>query len=239
VESEPGKDGKLFAKFVDYKSGKENHWDDNRLATDLKMKTTAWLVWKACNETPKYVAGYIEYIPTQWNPTTREVEPAEGDSVVAGEIVYQAEELAAFTEVIKKTIEEINIAYLDWLSSTDEFVNQEDIALYADLNGQKNLIEAKLEELKNRIGDQMGLGGKETLSTPFGTFYFTTRKTWEYPTELPVKFEDKIITLKLAEEVGANVKAAKKKFETETSPKSTSKTLSFRAGKSVQNTSEK
>ena len=204
------------AFFVDYKSGKENNWDDTKLAGDLKMKATAWLVWNKTDK-PSKVVGFIEYIPTAWNASTREIEPTGGESVVAGEIVYTSDELEAFTEVIAKTIAEVNLAYTEWLESTDEFVNQDDVAEYAQLDQEVKEREVKMGLIKERIGDQMGMGGKETLPTPFGSFYFTARKTYSYPEEIEL--------------ASAEVAAKKKKFETENEPAKVTKSLSFRAKK--------
>lgn len=204
------------AMFVDYKSGKENHWDGVKLAGDLKMKTTAWLIWNVTSR-PKRVKAFIEYIPTQWNPETREVEPTGGESVVAAEIVYEAKDLEAFSEVISKTMDEINEAYQEWLGSTDDYINQDDVTLYAELNAQKIELETKMEVIKDRISDQMNMGNKDSLSTPLGSFYFTSRKSWEYPKEL--------------EEAEVELKAKKKKFETENQPTKITKAFGFRAKK--------
>ena len=218
------------ALFVDYKSGKENTWDDAKLAGDLKMKTTAWLVWNKTGK-PESVVGFIEYIPTQWNPATREVEPTGGESVVAGSCTYSGAEMEAFTAVIEKTVKEINEAYMEWLESTDEFVNQDDIADYAQLDQEIKEREVKMSLIKDRIADQMGMGGKETIPTPFGSFYFTSRKTYDYPATLKINYLDYGLVLEDAEKIGASASAAKKKYETEHDPSKVSKSLSFRAKK--------
>ncbi len=226
-------DGINAALFVDYKSGKENHWDGAKLAGDLKMKTTAWLVW---NETgkPLFIRGFIEYIPTQWNPVTREVEPTGGESVVAGEVEYTAEEMAAFTQIILKTVAEVNVAYEEFLTSTDDFVSQDDVAEFARLNEEIKKAETKQEELLERIAEQMQFGKKDSYPSVFGTFYFKTNKKYVYPETLPVKVGEKEITLKDADEVAAAASASKKKFETENAPESTTKKLQFRAKSSKE-----
>lgn len=203
--------------FVDYKTGKENTWDDAKLAGDLKMKATAWLVWNVTGKTAREVVGYIEYIPTQWNPSTREIEPTGGESIVAGSITYTSDELEAFTGIIANTIAEINKAYEEWLESTDEFVNQDDVAEYAQLDQEVKEREVKMALIKERIADQMGMGSKETLSTPFGSFYFRITKTYEYSEEIEKKLAD--------------ASAAKKKFEMENEPAKIAKSLSFRPSK--------
>ena len=220
-------DGKT-AVFVDYKTGKENNWDKNKLASDLKMKTTAWLVWSFYGRMLP-VVGYIEYIPTRWNEITREIELTGGESIVAASISYPSEELEAFTAVILKIIGEINEEYPKWLESSADFVNQEDAAEYARLNAQVAELETKMDEIKERIAGQLDFGGARTAETSFGTFYFTERKTYDYPKNLPI--QGGILTLEETDLIAAAVKAAKTKFETENEPKSISRSLAFKAKK--------
>lgn len=217
--------------FVDYKSGKENVWDNRELAGDLKMKTTAWLVWKNTG-CPPFVRGYIEHIPTQWNPNTKEIEPTGGDSVVAAEMTYTGEELEAFTAVILKTMHEVNVGYEEWLTSTDEFVSQEDVAQYAELDIQRRALESKQELILERISDQMALGKKDNLSTPFGSFYFkSTKKFPPIPATAKINYLDRGITWEDAEQISAAAAAFKKKFETENDPVEVKKSLQFRIKK--------
>lgn len=219
------------ASFVDYKSGKENNWSDVVLAGDLKMKLTAWLVWRECDK-PGLVEGFIEYLPTVWNPVSRKIELVEGeDSVVAAKITYTGAEMEAFTEVILKTILEINAAYEEWKESSDEFVSQEDITEYVELDRQRVEIETKQELIKERIADSLTMGKKSTIATLFGTFYFRETKKYVYPGTLPVAYEEDVITLKEAESIAAATSAAKKKFETENTPASVSRSLSFKPKK--------
>ncbi len=218
------------ANFVDFKSGKENTWDDAKLAADLKMKTTAWLVWRDCAK-PAKVVGYIEYIPTTWNPLTREVEHTGGESTVAGKVQYTAEEMLAFEAVIVKTMKEVNAGYIEWLNSTDEFLNQDDIAEYAELERQIGELDKRADVVMARIAEQMKFGGKSTISTLFGTFYFTKRKKWAYPGTLKINYLDMGITLEDADKIDAAVSAAKKRFDTENEPASISESLSFKPKK--------
>jgi len=215
--------------FVDYKTGKENNWDANKLASDLKMKTTAWLVWSFYARTPPSITGYIEYIPTRWNEATREIEPTGEESVVSASITYTAEELEAFTNVILAVIAEVNEEYPKWLESSADFVNKEDVSEYARLNAQVAELEVKMDEIKERIAGQLDFGGARTAETEFGTFYFTERKTYDYPQDLPI--QGGVFTLKETELIAAAVKVAKTKFETENEPKSISRSLAFKAKK--------
>lgn len=230
-----GKQQGNVAAFVDYKSGKENTWDDLRLAGDLKMKLTAFLVWLETGR-PASVKGYIEYIPTQWNDVLREIEPTGGESVVVAEADYGADEMAAFAQVIIKTTEEVNEEYEEWLTSTDEFVDKDDVALYGELDQQAKEIALKMEVIKERIAGQMEFGKKEAVNTPFGTFYFIAKKKWEYPDTLTVALPDgRSLSLREAEGVATEIAAAavgvKKKFETENAPAMITKSLGFRASK--------
>lgn len=217
------------ASFVDYKTGKENGWKE-KLPKDIKMKATAWLVWKALDE-PKYVHGWIEYIPTEWNPETKEVEPIADRESEAIPIIYAAQDLREFTHVILKAMDEVNEAYEKWKDSTSDFVNLDDLATYADLDKQKKALEEKMTEVKERIMGQMEFGGKDNLTTDAGTFYVTTRKTYEYPPNLKINYLDYGLVLEDADAITAAASAAKKHYEVTTTPKSVSKSLGFRAGK--------
>lgn len=213
--------------FVDYKSGKENTWDSAKLAGDLKMKLTAWLVWNTVG-CPPFVRGYIEYIPTQWNKETKEIEPTGEESQEVAAFTYTGEELGAFTAVIVDTMLQVNEAYKIWLESTDEFVNQDDVARYAEIEQEIKDREAEQEIIAERLTDQLGMGKKETLATPFGSFFFKITKKYVYPKDL--RLEDGML-LETAEEIATRVSAAKKKFETENDPTNVSKSLVFRANK--------
>ena len=225
-----GSDEDGNAVFVDYKTGKENNWDANKLASDLKMKTTAWLIWHNVAH-PSKVVGHIEYIPTQWNEATREIEPTGGESIVAASITYTSEELEAFTAVILKIIAEVNEEYPKWLASSADFVSKEDVAEYARLNTQVVELEVKMDEIKERIAGQLDFGGVRTTDTEFGTFYFTERKTFDYPKTLKVDYLEYGLVLEDADGIAAAAKAAKTKFETENEPKSVSRSLAFKAKK--------
>lgn len=222
------------ALFVDYKSGKENSWDNIKLAGDLKMKFTAWLVWNETDK-PSIVTGFIEYIPTIWNPVSKEIEPTGGESEEVGKCEYSAEEMEAFTAVILKTIGDINAAYLEWGESTDEFVNQDDVAEFARLAQEIGELESKKDVILERISGQMEFGKRDTIASPFGTFYFVNKKKYAYPDKLAVKVEDETMHLNLTlgetEKIAAVVSAAKKKYETIHAPESVSRSLQFRAKK--------
>jgi hypothetical protein len=218
------------AVFVDYKSGRENTWDDTKLAGDLKMKLTAWLVWQKLNCPAGGTMGYIEYIPTIWNPIEKKVEYTGEPTLSAAKCFYSAEELTAFTQVIIDTVAAVNKEYEVWLNSTDEYVSQSDITEYAELDEQVKALGVRMEELKSRIAEQMSFGDKQTFPTAFGSFYFTEKKTYKYPDDLNITQFG--ITLGEAKEISAAAKAVEKKFETENAPEKVTKSLAFRATKS-------
>lgn len=223
------------AVFVDYKSGKENTWDNDRLSTDLKMKLTALLVWLAAGR-PAHVRGHLEYIPTQWNPVAKEIEPTFEPSVDAGQVLYTAAELEEFLVFVLKTVSEVNEAYGEWLTSTDEFINQDDVAEYAQLKQEVVQRETRMEILLERLADQMKLGKKETLATVFGSFFFKTSKKFDpVPPTLEVKVEDggsfATVEYGYAEKIAVAMSAAKKKFEQSREPIEVSQSLQFRAKK--------
>lgn len=217
------------AMFVDYKSGRENNWDNSKLATDIKMKLTAWLIWQHYNRTPMSVKGFIEHVPTQWNKELKEVEPTGGETIVAGEIMYTASELQDFTATVVKTIADVNEAYLVWLESSDEFVNQDDVAEYASKDEQMRKLEADMDIIKDRIADQMKMGSKKTLPTVFGSFFFKDSKKWEYPKGMRINYLDYGLTIEDTDEINAAAKAATKKFELENEPVEVVQKLQFRA----------
>lgn len=221
---------KNVAFFVDYKSGKENTWEDVKLAGDWKMKATAWLVWQETGK-PEVVHGYIEYVPTVWNQQRKEVEPTGGETEVVAESTYTASEMERFTQEIIKTCHEINEAYLEWLDSTDEFVNQGDVAEYARLDEEIERLEIQKELVKERIKDQLDMGKKKSLPTPFGSFYFTTKSTWKFPKTLEFKSGETVLTLEQLEKLEIAAEVSKEKFKQENEPEKGKPTLQFRAKK--------
>ena len=218
------------AYFVDYKSGKANNWAE-KLPTDIKMRATAWLVWMQTGN-PKKVHGFIEYIQTTWDPNTKAVVPLEGKETEVLSITYTAAELEAFTKVITREMAAVNAEYEKWLQRGD-FVKAEDVDRYVALRNEIEVKEAELDEIADRIKDQMEFGGEENHKTPAGTFFIQEKSTYDYPQDLRflVDGADEY-TLEDADRVGAGLKAAKKNWELGNEPVSTNRTISFRAAKS-------
>ena len=123
-------DGEV-ARFVDYKSGKANGWDE-KLPTDIKMRATAWLVWRSLGE-PKQVHGFVEFIQTTWDPEQKKVVPIDGKETEVASIVYTAKELKAFTRVITTAMDDVNAFYEKWKESTGDFVNKADVERSVEL----------------------------------------------------------------------------------------------------------
>lgn len=216
------------AYFVDYKTGKENKWTKPELAADLKMLCTAWLVWNATGK-PESVTGFIEWIGTEWNGS--ELVPTNEDHVLI-DAVYSDAKLREFEAVLLKTIDDVNEEYPRFLVSTDSFIDLGDCALYADLERQIKALEKEQKVIKDRIAEQMQFGGLPSFPSEIGTFYFTERKTYDYPDELEFQLEDgQRLTLEEGERISAALSAAKKGFELMNAPKSVSKSLGFRAKK--------
>lgn len=216
--------------FVDYKTGKSNSWDAVKLAGDLKMKTTAWLVWSVSGK-PEIVVGHIEYLQTRWNEATREIEPTGEESILVATITYTTAELEAFSGYILKVIGEVNEEYPKFLEGTDSFLNQDDVAEYARLNEEVEALELKMGEVKERIAGQLDFGGVRTAETGVGTFYFTERKSFDYPSTLKVDYLDYGLVLDDADKIAAAAKVAKSKFEQTSEPKSVTRSLGFRKKK--------
>jgi hypothetical protein len=210
------------AKFVDYKSGKENHWTEEELANDLKMRLTAWLIWKTTNE-PYLVDGIIEWIGTEWNGT--ELVPTGERYCVA--VQYTDKELRDFEKVIQKTIDEVNAEYERFLESSTKFVVQDDINSYNEIFQQIEALEDKLSFYKEKIAGQLEFGGARTFSCDFGTFSFRERKEYEYPKDLKIGYKDITLTLEAGEQIEKALSVVKKNFELNNDPVRVTKTLGF------------
>lgn len=212
--------------FVDYKTGKANGWPE-KLPTDVKMRATAWLVWKASGE-PGRVDGYIEFLPTEWDPVAKEVIAKEDAESEVVHVTYSASELEQFTKVILRAMEEVNAFYEKWLKKTDAFMNQDDVDAYAEVRVKIADLEKQQEILEERLLTQMQFGGVSTLPTPAGTIYLTEKKTYEYPLDLEVEALGKKLTLEQTEEVNTAAKVAKKNYELIAEPKDTKWSVGFR-----------
>lgn len=220
---------KGVVEFVDYKTGKANAWKE-KLPVDIKMRATAWLVWKATGE-PKKVIGHIEYIPTEWDSVAKEVVPiADAESEIIS-LTYTAEELQDFTKIIVDSMDEVNEEYDKWLESTGQFINKEDLERYVELRKAKDELEVLLKDVGDRLMSQMEFGAKKTHQTPFGTLFITERKTYEYPKGLRINYLDMGLTIEDAEAITMASKAAQKNYELTADPKTTSKSMGFRPTK--------
>lgn len=221
------------AKFVDYKSGKANHWED-KLPTDMKMRATAWLVWKETGE-PDEVVGQVEYIPTTWNPEAEEVQPIEGAESEVVSYTYTASELEGFTDVIMKSIEDVNEFYEKWQESSDQFVEESDVKEYENLRAKKDEfvedIDTKIDDVQSRIESQMKFGGITTYRGEGGTYSLRSYESYDHPDELTVHYDGEELTLKEAKKrkkgLKDAIKVAKKNYERITEPESVKESISF------------
>lgn len=214
------------AYFVDYKSGKANGWEAE-LPKDLKMLFTAWLVWNACGK-PEKVEGAIEFFQTTWNPETKEVEPLEKESETI-HITYHAEQLKAFTDVIIREMNAVNAFYIKWTDKDTSFIDESDCKQLAKLTAEIDQRAEQVTKLKERILTQMEFGGVTNHNIEgLGTFYLTTKKTYQYPPALKVNYLDYGLTLEDAEEVAKCVSAAKKNFELVNKPVTESTSMGYR-----------
>lgn len=215
--------------FVDYKSGKANEWE-KKLLSDIKMRATAWLVWTQTGM-PGIVCGHIEFIQTTWDPEQKKVVPIDDKETEVVSIIYTADELLEFTKVIADTMREINEFYEKWKVSTGEFVSNEDVEKYAEIKRQIEEKELELDEVADRIKDQMEFGGRENHKTNFGTFFFKETNTYEYPKDLKFKVDNEDWTLEESEKVSMAVKATKVNYELVNEPKTTIRKIQFRQKK--------
>lgn len=217
-------------EFVDYKTGKDRTWDAVKLATDLKMKTTAWLVWQA-NPQAKTIIGHLNFIQTKYDEDETDYIPTGFQEVIDKE--YTVKELKAFTKVIEKTIKEVNKAYGKWADNSSEFINEADVIEYYDTHKRIEAMKEDLNEIGVRIHTQMELGNIERHKSNLGTFYFVSRKKYEYPTSLKVftanfgevNFDNAI---KIHADTEAAIKSAKQDYEKSHEPVTTTRSLAYR-----------
>jgi hypothetical protein len=73
---------------------------------------------------------------------------------------------------------------------------------YAKLSKRISLLEAERDALKPVIQADMEAEGLQELKSELGSFYFTTRKTWEYPESVQVEEKKYKELKKKAEESG-------------------------------------
>lgn len=218
-------------EYVDYKTGKEDNWNAEELVADLKMKATAWLVYKTAQlngHEVKVVKGYIEFFQVKWDAEARENVPVSEGTELYG-VSYTAEELEDFTAIIVKTVNDVNTEYQQFLLGTEDFVEAYDKARYAELEEEKIKIEAEQSAIKERIAEQMTFGLQKTLETEFGTFYFTEKKKYEYPPTLKIGYLDMGLVLEDAEKIASALSASKKNYELEAEPISVTRSLAFRS----------
>lgn len=215
--------------FVDYKTGRENGWTREQLAVDLKMRVTAWLVLQA-NPGAQQARAIIEWIGTEWNGA--ELVPVDQPHECI-EYTFTKEDLFEFDTIIASTIEDINVAYEQFLESVStDFVEEADVLEYAELEAQAVEIEKKQKAIKDRIAQQLEFAGKYNYDHPLGSFYFTMRRTYEYPPELEFITESGArMTVQQGEEISLAMGSAKKNYELDHEPASISKSISFRAKK--------
>lgn len=225
-ESEPTDDE---VSFVDYKSGKANEWE-KKLPTDIKMRATAWLVWRQTGM-PSIVNGHIEFIQTTWDPEQKKVIPMDDKETEVISIAYTATELENFEKVIANAMRDINDFYEKWKVSSGEFVNQDDVQRYIEIKNEIAERELELAEVGSRIQTQMEFGGEENHKISQGSFFITERCSYEYPKDLPFIVDGVNWNLEQSEKVVSAAKAAKSNYELVNEPKTTVRNVQFRAKK--------
>lgn len=226
-----------LAEFVDYKTGRDISWSREDLKSDIKMKQTAWLVWKETGM-PKQVTGFIEWIGTEWKSDTKEVVPS-ADEYMLVKCIYSAEELSEWEKIVAKAIADINETYERFKNSSEEVVDEALCKEYAKLTAEMKEIEdsqlailkAKRDEIGQAIGEQMAVGNLDKLKTDGGSFFWRTSKKYEYPETLQVQTKTGIYNLPEAEDIADAVKACKKNYESTNDPIEEKKTIQFRATK--------
>lgn len=223
--------------FVDYKTGKKDNWSKNELASDVKMRATAWLVWRITDKPPK-VHAHIEYLPVEWDEEKRELRLIPDTESTVYSYTYTGAELEEFTSFIVKTIHAVNTYYRKWKDSTADLVSEEDVAEFGLLEAEIREYEGQIanakerqDEVKARIQAQLEFGGASGKETEFGTFFFKEDKTYAYPFNLKINYLDMGLVLEDAENIGAAANAAKSNWELHNDPAKRTRSLQFRAKK--------
>ncbi len=65
-------------------------------------------------------------------------------------------------------------------------MNKELFKNYADIKNQIKDLTAKAKEIEKFVSGEMVKEDVEEVKSDFGTFYFTTRKTWEYSKDIKI-----------------------------------------------------
>lgn len=52
---------------------------------------------------------------------------------------------------------------------------------YAEVKNQIKALEAEAKEIQDSVVSEMAAADVDKVESDFGTFYFTSRKTWKYP----------------------------------------------------------
>lgn len=60
-------------------------------------------------------------------------------------------------------------------------MNKKKLEQYAELQAQKDTLDEQMKALKVEIQEDMDSEELDKIEADFGTFYFTTRKSWTYP----------------------------------------------------------
>jgi len=153
--------------FYEYKTGKSNKWNEEVVHSDHKVRATALAV-----QGKGPVECSLFWVETQDN---------EGEIVATGHVeeirvTFSTQDLKETKEDVLAAIEEVNIAY----DAGCPFA-EEEVAEYERLLREKQEIEDKLHGMHEEFEARMEFMGTERVSLPFGTFFFTERKKYEYP----------------------------------------------------------
>lgn len=230
-------DGEKVAIFADYKTGGDVAWTREKLREDWKMRLTAWLVWNKYGM-PTTVRGYIEWIGTEYKD--KEIVPTPDESMTV-KVEYSDLEMRAMSEMIRSTIEQVNVAYEAFLAKPEGVeLDNEDCQEYMELYRDIQMIEemqiapkkARMKEIEEGIAEKMAMGEETSVPLDFGTFYFRATKTYSYPENMNVIMDNGVIvSLEYANRVASATKVAKKHYEAANEPDTQKLSLQFRAKK--------
>lgn len=216
------------AMFVDYKTGKQSDWK-KKLPSDIKMRATAFLVWMDTGK-PSEVKGMIEFIQTKQEG--KSVVPIEDKETEVYEVTYTSKEMEEFAGVIKREMENVNKFYPKWEDRPDGFVSNANVEEFIVLDQKIRELEVQKEDIKETIKELMEFGGEENHATPYGTFYLTSKKKYEYPSDMTFRVDERDFSIEEAQDIANGAKGAKKNYELTNEPVDTVTSIGFRSKKS-------
>lgn len=157
-----------LCEIVEYKTGK------NKPNPEDQLKFYAVMI----NE----ITGNIPRCSWEWAETD---ETVDGEIAITGEleiylVKFSKKEIEEFKKEIVKVAKEISEAWENYKKQdVDEDLAQE----YARISSEIKHLQEEQSKLKELVAQELEANKLDSYSTESGTFFFTTRKKYNYPTE--------------------------------------------------------